>query len=141
MARGLSKLTHAFPGEHYLVVRPLRDDLRRSVMETPRRGRRVRSRRRRAEKRRVDRRLNKQLTRDTHKGRARKTAPRQQSNRAPSTMKARNPGPERVFAAHRPPNFSKDAGLKLHRPRTLSPHHPYAYHVLPVQRIYHLIRH
>jgi hypothetical protein len=135
---GLGRATHAFPGEHFLIVRPLRDDVRRSVVDLPRRSRRVRSRQRRKDTRTARKPLA-QLTRDTHKGRAAKTQQNSSTGRAmPATAKSRPMGSNsevRMSHISRPkPAPLKDTGFKVHRPRLLNPHAPRAYHVLPIRR-------
>jgi hypothetical protein len=143
-SHSLSRLTHKFPGEHYLIVRPLRDDLRRSTMETPRRARRNRARRRRKEERVVGKRTTKELKRYTHKGRAAKSNPK--SGQAPATMKARQPtraGNTVIRAGRSAPkansvnrSVKSRTGTEIHRPRALNPHPPRLYHVLPIRRVY-----
>jgi hypothetical protein len=131
-------LTHKFPGEHYLVIRPVRDDLRRSVVDVPRRSQKVRSRQRRKDSRKISR-----LTRDAHKGKLAKTKQNSSTGRAmPPTAKSRPMGSNKEIrmgatAAHsgRGQKPVKDTGIRIHRPRALRPHPPRGYHLLPLQRI------
>jgi hypothetical protein len=129
-------LTHKFPGEHYLAVRPIRDDLRRSVAEVPRRAVKQHSKSRRQDSRKVS-----QLTKETHKGKTAKTQQNSSTGRQmPTTAKARPMGdnrPVRVGSAMHGSKGGalKQTGVKVHKPRLLSPHPPRAYHLFPVKRI------
>lgn len=133
---GLRSLTHKVPGEHYLLIRPVRDDARRSVVDVPRRSRKVRQRQRRKDDRKISR-----LARDAHKGKQGKTQQNSSTGRQmPSTAKNRPMGSNKEIRTGsaaaktaRSPSPAKDSGVKLHKPRALNPHPPRLYHVLPVR--------
>jgi hypothetical protein len=132
------KITHAVPGEHFALVRPVRDDLRRSTVDAPRRSRKVRQRQRRKDDRHISR-----LARDAHKGKAGKTQQNSSTGRQmPSTAKSRPMGSNNevrtgsaAAKTGRGTSPAKDTGLKMHRPRALNPHLPRAYHVLPARKL------
>lgn len=136
---GIRGLTHAFPGEHYFTVRPVRDDLRRSTVDAPRRGRRVRSRDRRRDSRKISK-----LARDTHKGKSAKTKQNSNNGRQmPDTARVKPMGSKGVISGrHVRPLHSqtKKTGMSTHRPRAISPHAPRMYHVLPITRLGHVFR-
>lgn len=136
----LSHLTHRIPGEHFALIRPVRDDIRRSTVDDPRRGRRVRSRDRRKDVKAVKKVAIKQLKRDTHIGRPAKQPP---ARKMPLTAKSSPMGAKGVIAKKhfRPVHQqAKKAGVSTHRPRALRPHAPYAYHALPITRLGSIVR-
>lgn len=132
-------LTHAFPGEHYLTIRPIRDDARRTTVDAPRRGRRVRSRDRRKDERKISK-----LTKDTHKGKSAKTQQNSSTGRQmPETARIKPMGSKGIVSGNhvRPLHQqAKKTGMSTHRPRALNPHPPQLYHVLPIARLGSLVR-
>lgn len=138
---GLHKITHAFPGQHYLVIRPVRDDIRRSTVDAPRRSRRVRKRDRRKDERKVAK-----LLTDTHKGKQAKTQQNSSTGRQmPPTAKNQPMGSKGIVAGKhvqkRPVHQqTKKTGMSAHRPRAANPHPPRAYHILPIARLGHIVR-
>lgn len=142
MQHRLSRFTHAIPGEHFAVIRPIRDDFRRMTVEAPRRSQRARARGRREHERAIKKVYIKQLKRDAHAGRPAKPG---KVRKAPTTMKSRPVGSKgliagRHVAAHPVRTQTKKVGIQSHRPRIMNPHPPYLYHALPITRLGSIVR-